>query len=1310
MPEDVIDFIPDAPASSPTPISSDGIDFIPSGPVPSDGIDFQPDQPSHNEATESAKQSPWVSQFLAGAYDFLKPMIGGPVGKAIVSAGPIGEAIRSLPLKGDKEKLVDMAHAGLVQGLNAQQSIPPEGIGQNLARGAGFTIAASPILGVLSAPKSIIGQAMTWGLFSAEQAALKEDATMKDVGKETLKGAIAGPLLMKIGKAFPNSPLGVVGSALSQAGTMLGVGAAIDRKVPSGQEIATQSIFFLGLNAPHFIRSSIEAYKKAGASAKDIAPLQEAEKIATQITVDNPEIAKQAKAVFQQASDVAPQSTISKPSMPSPSQGEIVAPVNPSETTIEKKPIYNTRKANTAQKVFGERFIALKEGLELVKTSVEEGSPGYRQGVTEQGELGPRRIIGGVKVPSTYPKWFKNRGLTAKYIINIIDKANAGKNLTPQQLGMLDELLGYAEKAQGGLETEMVTDAFKKGVVLKEGVKLEKVNETELEPGQSFTQHGEKYEVKLNSEGEKIVEDGQIIKLDDFETIHIDKGSLSKPLTMLGTEAFVPAEENPYSIVNLAENPPAFEITGASKNPKQANAITSFLKRVFYRGGEMGEEVAQADRQRKNLIAQSLFDANQRISKPIAEFIKANPDHSEGIYDYLKGVAPLPEGLPTEVSQAATFGRQYIDGLSKKIIAENPNMPETMQKTITDNLASYTARRYELYQNPKFDPENISPEHMARYAAWLKEGNPEAFKSFTADEMIQIAKNSLSSDAISIKKGSKEFTLSANNLLRRKAIPQDIRENIFGEIKDPAWVLSNTITDTAQSAHNAEFLGVVRKLDGVVVRASYPGAVQVPDDWKRWGPLAGEYVTPKTFKYLNDTMGYQKSPLMQGIRKFAVTPFKYMRVIMNWPTHARQIMTNEQLKYLYGTEITDPSNAKYIPRALASLADDAKYSELIKVGAAESGFINNEIRQQARTYLKNPGKLREYIAGDNIFNRIASKPGQLFTLEDELPKLIYYEKMLDQGMTPAEAGKATQEHWPNFRDVPKVTRVLRDVPVAGRFVSFRSEIIRIGLLNLKEAALELSKGDPTRALRFATVFYWPEAARNVLMKAYNIDQKELDKYESELEVWTRRSGRSIYWRDEKGNIKSFDASFIHPWGDVKMAARALAQGNWRYSTDMLWNSPEYGLLSAIKTGEDPFTKRPITHPQDPAMKKVSDFFSYVADLYNLPYLGTKPLVKSLRGEFSAGKKINPSAEATAFLTGIRIKELDIPRAKMFKLIELQDQAKQAASDVLRFKNTNPNASPQRYRQVQEEYINRMEKIEKQMREIISINLNKGAAK
>ncbi len=259
-------------------------------------------------------------------------------------------------------------------------------------------------------------------------------------------------------------------------------------------------------------------------SAPSVAPIPETSPIG--MTVLGAPIQEQLPSAIRGKSEVAPQSTISNLSVPSPSEGEIVAPVKPSEARIEKRPIYNTRKANTAKKVFGERFTSLKEGLELVKTEVEQGEAGYRQGNFEKGDQTRRQFVSGTRMPSTFPDWMKDRGLTKKYIVNIIDKANAGKNLTPQQLGMLDELLDHAEEAQGTLESEMTTDAFKKGVVLKEGVELEKVNETELEPGQSFTQHGEEYNVKLSPEGEKIVEDGERIKLDDFESIYIDKGSL----------------------------------------------------------------------------------------------------------------------------------------------------------------------------------------------------------------------------------------------------------------------------------------------------------------------------------------------------------------------------------------------------------------------------------------------------------------------------------------------------------------------------------------------------------------------------------------------------------------------------------------------------------------------------------------------------------------------------------------------------------------------------------------------------------------
>ena len=79
-----------------------------------------------------------------------------------------------------------------------------------------------------------------------------------------------------------------------------------------------------------------------------------------------------------------------------------------------------------------------------IRRELGQGEPGYRIFLEQEGQGGTPQVIG---IPSTYPEYFQGKGWTYKQVVNAIDKALAGKRLTPKQWGILEDLVA-AKRAE----------------------------------------------------------------------------------------------------------------------------------------------------------------------------------------------------------------------------------------------------------------------------------------------------------------------------------------------------------------------------------------------------------------------------------------------------------------------------------------------------------------------------------------------------------------------------------------------------------------------------------------------------------------------------------------------------------------------------------------------------------------------------------------------------------------------------------------------------------------------------------------------
>lgn len=156
--------------------------------------------------------------------------------------------------------------------------------------------------------------------------------------------------------------------------------------------------------------------------------------------------------------------------------------------------------------------------------SGEQGKRIYSYDTTGQG--GTTDVRG---IPSTYPEYFRNKGLVAKDTISLIDRLIKGERLAEGQQAVIEDLI---RDKRSHLITEMKSVTEKRRQARRQ---TEQVPAGLLDVGDTFNKEGEKHQVVgIDGNGNRIIKNGKTIVAGMQDEVPIDKGWLkgvrNKPL------------------------------------------------------------------------------------------------------------------------------------------------------------------------------------------------------------------------------------------------------------------------------------------------------------------------------------------------------------------------------------------------------------------------------------------------------------------------------------------------------------------------------------------------------------------------------------------------------------------------------------------------------------------------------------------------------------------------------------------------------------------------------------------------------------
>lgn len=201
------------------------------------------------------------------------------------------------------------------------------------------------------------------------------------------------------------------------------------------------------------------------------------------------------------------------------------------------------------------------------------------------------------------------------------------------------------------------------------------------------------------------------------------------------------------------------------------------------------------------------------------------------------------------------------------------------------------------------------------------------------------------------------------------------------------------------------------------------------------------------------------------------------------------------------------------------------------------------------------------------------------------------------------------------------------------------------------------------------------------MATFGGSDDDWDKLRKTLPEWLRKKPHAVPlpWRDKDGRIQYTDIGYFFPWSQWAEMFTDLYRGepiNALMATGIA-GGPIPDIITALKTGVDPFTKRP--DPADPPMQQYIGLMNYAWNMAAPPFLTSNGFLspmgafdkqyggKLLQGITGTTNKYGDekatTPQAIVSLLGINIKGADPEHSRAQELHKMERDAQSVKSKL-----------------------------------------------
>jgi len=434
---------------------------------------------------------------------------------------------------------------------------------------------------------------------------------------------------------------------------------------------------------------------------------------------------------------------------------------------------------------------------------------------------------------------------------------------------------------------------------------------------------------------------------------------------------------------------------------------------------------------------------------------------------------------------------------------------------------------------------------------------------------------------------------------------------------------------------------------------------RIPDNHK-YGSMAGLWVRKEIHDDLvgNSDMVYGEANMFQklflpyGRHAKLVSIYKMMKVPMNPPTVVRNFVSNLVLLQLIGgvpfhkqpallsaalKEIRGMDSGKVFTHSTQKdeNGNPRKFTayELAKEqGIAASTLTSAEMKklEEVFQHMEKDGVWSIATGGKKVWNKLAGFSGDLYQNIELLGKVMAIMHKLETQSQREElqdmlANSDTPELSIEDIAIQEANRILFDYSEVHPFVrGARSSFLGAPFITFQVKVLpELLKvaiKHPYRFLPYVMMLGGMQAVFGSIPWA----DDDWDKLEKLLPEWTKDNTMVFLpWKDSNGNIQAVDLSYFFPWTFYTQTFSHLRQGEFsRALVEGGIMGPMFQIATAISTGIDPWSQRPISNENDPLSDRVFDKMSYMNSMILPPWL-TRTGIVSLSSLGEAMFRLDP---------------------------------------------------------------------------------------
>lgn len=681
------------------------------------------------------------------------------------------------------------------------------------------------------------------------------------------------------------------------------------------------------------------------------------------------------------------------------------------------------------------------------------------------------------------------------------------------------------------------------------------------------------------------------------------------------------------------------------------------------------------------------------------------------------------------------YGAILFDEIAR-LKADNKNEAAAARaallETINANLGKYAHRSYRAFDDAKWAtrvPDDVldraraylttqAEEQAAVYDEWADKAerrgeydkaqrhrdyaeklrNPERIEGLI-QYILKTGKafDNLESFIKEAKLGAKDLTI----LMRRKKIPKEIRA-LLGEYIDPRINFAKTVTKQGRLIWNQRFLNrVLEQGLGVFLfeekdRPSEARVQLAGVGSKAYSPLDGYWTTPEVAQAFQEALGpgkmdgwYQTIVKWNGLVKYGKTVLSPTTAFRNWMSAAFFALANAHFNFGHMSKsmasfkeyFTDMGDGIAYLRKLKGLGVvyDTPYAgemmRLLKESQIEDLLVGKSL-MPGKKFLDLATKF--YSFGDDFW--------KILGFENEVDLLMKHKKM-SREEAEVVAAERIRNTYPTYSMTGRAVNTLRRFPLAGTFVSFPSEIIRTSYHILNYLKQDMADPDlrplaMRRIVGLSMASGMAYAAQVMFMAMLGVDDDEEEAFRDLAAPWQKNSNIIPISRDENGNLRFIDVSFLDPYNYWKRPINAIMRDQPFeelvmeigrevfapfFGTDIAAGALMEVLTNKRETGGRVF------NPQDTVPNQTMDIANHLRKAVQPGFMSNfERMADALSGKVSpSGKRYEMSDEMLAFM-GFRISTHDPRAALYYKSFEFRDMKKDATS-IMTAVARDPNA-------------------------------------